>query len=138
MKSLAKGVTFGGRLPGIIVLAIIQFTVGIIHVFMGFSMLLGTFTITFQIMTSTVYSVYTLIYGCLTIFFTYLFWTMKRLGWIGTIAVSIFVILADTLAVFNVFNILGIPKVASIGEIPYSIMVIASLLQHQVRSKYNE
>lgn len=136
MKSLAKGVTFGGHLPGIIVLIIIQFTVGIIHVFMGFSMLLGNFPITSQIMTSTVYCVYTLVYGCLTTFFAYLLWTKNRFGWIGTVAISFFVILVDTLTVFNVLNILGIPKVAGIGEIPYSILVIACLLQNKVRSQY--
>ena len=130
-------IAFKGRYLGITFLVIVQFIVGLIHMFFGAAMLSGIFSVSSYLGTPIIYSVYTLVYGCLTFFFTYLVWTTKRLGWIGTVAVSFFVILADTLTVFNLFNVLGIPKLAAIGEIPFSIVIILYLLQDHVRSKYN-
>lgn len=137
MKKPTKNVTIRGQFLGVIVLVVIQFIVGIIHIFFGFAMLSGNFSVASYSMTPLIYSFYTLAYGCLTFFFTYLFWIGKRFGWIGIVAVSLFVILADTLTAFNLFNGLGIPKVAAIGEIPFSILILTYLLQHHVRSKYN-
>ena len=130
-------ITFKGQYLGVTFLVIVQFIVGLIHMFFGLAMLSGNFSVASYSVTPIVYSVYTLVYGCLTFFFTYLVWTTRRSGWIGTVAVSCFVILADTLTVFDLVNVLGIPKLAAIGEIPFSIIIIVYLLQHHVRSKYN-
>lgn len=137
MKRPQKVVTFKGRFLGIAVLVVVQSIIGIIHVIFGFAMLSGNFSVAAFSMTPFVYSIYTLAYGSLTLLFTYLVWVGKRLGWIGTVAVSLFVILADVLTVLNLLSILGIPKGAAIGEIPFSILILAYLLQHHVRSKYS-
>ena len=139
MKRSEGVVSVRGRFLGIAVLAVVQFIVGIIHVFFGFALLSGSFSVASYSLMPMVYTVYTLVYGLLTLFFTYLIWAGKRSGWIGTVAVSLFVILVDTLAVLDLSNVLGIPapKVAAIGEIPFSILVLVYLLQYHVRSKYN-
>ena len=129
--------SFRGRSLGIVILVAIQFVVGIIHTIFGFMMLSGNFSATSFSLEPAIYSIYTLVYGCLTLIFTYLLWLQKRSGWLGTIVVSLFVIFADTLTVFNLLSVLGIPKTAAIGEIPFSIMVIAYLVQLHGRSKYS-
>ena len=137
MNNKRNDITFRGRYLGVIVLAVVQYIVGIIHISFGLIMLSGNFSMNSSLITSTIYSLYTLVYGILTFVFTYLFWKGKRLGWIGTIMVSLFVILADTLTVLNLLSVLGIPKIAAIGEIPFSTLIIFYLLQNHVRSKYN-
>jgi hypothetical protein len=135
MNKLAKG--YKGRSLGTLVLVAIQLVVGVIHTLFGLMMVSGNFSATSFSLEPTIYSIYTLIYGCLTLIFTYLLWLQKRSGWLGTIAVSLFVIFADTLTVFNLLSVLGIPKTAAIGEIPFSILIIAYLVQENVRIKYN-
>ncbi len=139
MKRPTNVVIFRGRFLGIAVLVVVQFIVGIIHVVFGFALLSGSFSFSSYSILPIVYTVYTLVYGWLTLFFAYLMWAGKRSGWIGTVAVSLFMILVDTLAVLGLSNVLGIPspKVAAIGEIPFSILVLIYLLQQYVRSKYN-
>ena len=61
----------------------------------------------------------------------------KRSGWIGTWVISAFVILVDTTAVFSLFNVLGIPKFAALGEVPYSLFILFYLIEDHIRSKYN-
>jgi hypothetical protein len=128
--------TFRGRFLGVVVLVGLQLIVGVIHIFFGFVMLSGSFAVSFT-STPVVYSIYTLVYGCLTFVFAYLLWLGKPSGWIGTVAVSLFVIIADTLTVLNLFTGLGIPASAALGEIPFSIIVIGYLIQSHVRTKYN-
>jgi len=130
-------ITFRGRYLGVTFFVIVQFIVGIIHIFFGLAMLSGSFSFASYSVTPIVYSFYTFAYGCFTFFFTYLVWITSRFGWIGTVAVSFFVILADTFAVFNVINFLGIPELAAIGEIPFSIVIILYFLQYHIRSKFN-
>ena len=84
-----------------------------------------------------IYNFYTLAYGLLVVFFTYLFWKERRLGWIGTVAVSLFVIIVDTLALFDLINVLGIPKTAGLGEIPYSLFILFYLFEDHIRLKYS-
>jgi len=72
----------------------------------------------------------------LTLLLTYLIWTDKIFEWIGTIAISSFAILADTLSVLDLLAILGIPKLVDFGEILFSVMVIASLLKPHLRYEY--
>ena len=104
--------------------------------FFGLVMLSGSLEVSL-ISTPVVYSLYTLVYGCLTFVFAYLLWLGKPSGWIGTIAVSLFVIVADTLTVLDLFTGLGIPATAALGEIPFSIVIVAYLIQRHVRTKYN-
>jgi hypothetical protein len=127
--------SFRGRFLGVVVLVVLQLAVGIIHMFFGLVMLSGSLEVSFT-STPVVYSLYTLFYGCLTFTFAYLLWIDKRIGWFGTIAVSLFVIVADTLAVLDLFTGLGIPTTAALGEIPFSIVVIAYLIQSHVRTRY--
>jgi len=136
MERPQKVVTVKGRLLGIAFLVVVQFIIGLIHVIFGFAMLTGSFTVATFSMTPLVYSIYTSAYGSLTLLFTYLVWVGKRLGWVGTAAVSLFVIVADVLAVLDLLSILGIPKFAAVGEISFSIVVLAYILQSHVRSKY--
>ncbi|MFA5363742.1 MAG: hypothetical protein WC325_00990 [Candidatus Bathyarchaeia archaeon] len=136
MKRPEATISVKGRFLGVALLVVIQFIVGVIHIILG----LATISVNpLGASFSMTYNVYTLVYGCLTVFFTYLLWNGKRLGWIGTVATSIFVIVVDSLAAFDVSNILSIPapKFAAIGKITFSILVLAYLLQHHVTSKYN-
>ena len=136
MKRPIENIKVRGRFLGVFILVIYQYFVGAIHIFFGLSMLLGIFSAASYSITPTVYSVYTLVYGCLTFVFTYFVWKGKRLGWIGTVTVSLFVIIVDTLALLSLFNVLGIPKIAGLGEIPYSLIIVIYLLQNHVRVKY--
>ena len=125
-----------GRFLGVFVLVAIQSIVGIIHIFFGFTMILGIYSVAYSSAT-LIYSYYTFSYGVLTLFFTFLFWKGARLGWIGTIAISAFVILVDTLAAIDLFNVLGIPNLAALGEIPYSFIIVFYLFEDHIRSKYS-
>ena len=119
MNKIKTDVTFKNRYLGVVFLVVVQAIVGVIHLFFGLVMISGIFSFNMY-PTLMSYSIYTLIYGFLTILFTIWLWKQKRLGWIGTVAIALFVITVDSLAVFNVTNFLGIPapKVAAIGEIP--------------------
>ena len=138
MKRTEKVVTFKGRFFGIAVLVVIQLINGIIHTFSGLALLLGSYIpMASSSNAPSIFSFYTLTYGILTIVFTYLLWKGKRLGWIGTVAVSSFVIIADILTIFDLITFLGVVKTAGIGEIPYCIVIIIYLIQTHVRSKYS-
>jgi hypothetical protein len=133
MKKPDRVVTFRGRFLGIGVLVAIQVINGLIHTFFGLVLVLGTYI---SMTASSVFSFYTLIYGILTLLFTYLLWKGKRLGWIGTVAVALFVIVADSLTVLDLLTFLGIIKTAAIMEIPYSFVTVLYLIQNHVRTKY--
>jgi hypothetical protein len=136
MKNPDNAVTFRGRFLGLAFLVVVQFFVGIVHVVLGFTMFVSGFSLAAFSVTPLIYSVYTLAYGCLTLLFAYLLWMGKPLGWLGTVGVSLFVIAADVLTVLDVLHFLGIPRLAAIGEVPFSLVVLAYLLQVHVRSKY--
>lgn len=136
MKTLDNAATFRGRFLGLAFLVVVQFFIGIIHVVVGFTMFVSGFTLAVFSDTPLIYSVYTLAYGCLTLLFAYLLWTGKPLGWTGTVGVSLFVIVADVLTVLGGLKFLGIPRLAAIGEVPFSLIILAYLLQIHVRSKY--
>lgn len=138
MKRPTTAVTFRGRFLGIAVLVVIQLINGIIHTFSGLALLLGSYILMASSSNApSIFSFYTLTYGILTIVFTYLLWKGKRLGWIGTVAVSSFVIIADILTIFDLITFLGVVKTAGIGEIPYCLVIIIYLIQTHVRSKYS-
>ncbi|XHH09343.1 MAG: hypothetical protein ACFCUE_01595 [Candidatus Bathyarchaeia archaeon] len=134
MKSKQEPVTIKGRSLGITTLTVAQTLIGIIHVSAGL-MLLGS-ELLMGTQVSIVYDIYTLTFGLLTIVFAVLIWQGKKLGWFGTIAISIFVIIADTLTVLNLPSIPGIPRFAAAGEIPYSLFVVFYLMLPHVRKKF--
>ena len=137
MKKPDRAVTYRGRFLGIGILTGIQVINGLIHTFFGLVLVLGTYiSMAVSSNATSVFSFYTLIYGILTLFFTYLLWNGKRLGWIGTIVVALFVIIADSLTVIDLLTFLGIIKTAAIVEIPYSLVSVLYLIQNHVRTKY--
>lgn len=138
MKKSKNDVTFRGRYLGILVLVIVLSIVGFVHVFFGLALISGNLHFG-SYSTALIYSVYTFVYGFLAVFFSYLLWKEKRTGWIGTVSILIFVIVVDTLAVYNLSNILNVPapNFAAIGEIPFSILILAYLFQDHIRSKYD-
>ena len=77
-----------------------------------------------------------IVFGSLTLVFAVFIWRGKKAGWIGTILVSLFVIVADSLTVLDLPSIPGIPKFPAATEIAYSIIVIVYLLQPHVRKKF--
>lgn len=137
MNSHCKVPEFKGRILGIAVLVAIQLIIGFIHGILGFTMLLVSFSVAAFSITQLIYSICTTTYGLLTLFFTYLVWMSNRLGWIGTVMVSLFVIIVDTLTLLSLLTVLGIPEFAAVGEIPYSTILIEYLLQPHVKAKYS-
>jgi hypothetical protein len=137
MDSYCNGPEFKGRFLGIAILVAVQIIIGFIHGIFGFTMFSGSFSVAAFSITQLIYSICTTTYGLLTLFFTYLVWARSRLGWIGTVAVSLFVIVADTLTLLNLLTVLGIPEFATVGEIPYSTIVLGYLLQPHVKAKYS-
>jgi hypothetical protein len=115
----------GGRYPGVFVLVILQFLVGSIHAVIGLGLV---FTTSGELG----YNIYTFLYGVLNIIFAYGVWSGKKSGWLGTIIMSLFVIVVDICAVLNITLILGVPKTAALGEIVYSLVVVAYLFQPKI------
>jgi hypothetical protein len=83
-----------------------------------------------------VYDFYTIIFSVLTVVFAVYIWQGKKAGWVGTVAVSLFVIAADSLTLLDLPSVPGIPKFAGFGEITYSVLIIIYLCTSQVRRKY--
>lgn len=120
--------SFRGRYFGIAVLVAAQYAIGALHFGAGLALLvLGT---------PDIYSVYTLVFSVLVTVFAYGLWKSTQIGWVGTVAVSLFVIAADSLALLDLPTIPGIPKFAGFGEITYSVIAVVYLLQRHVRAKY--
>lgn len=137
MKKPLENIKASGRFLGVFVLVIFQTLVGIMHIFFGSILLFESYvSIASSSTAPLIYSYYTLVFGLFTIVFTYLFWIEKRSGWLGTTAISLFVIVADILALLDFFNVLGIPNTAGLGEIPYSLFVLFYLFENHIRLKY--
>ena len=141
MDNAHPPITYKGRSLGIILLTAAQALVGFIHVVFGFWLLTAPRITPFVSIigsssSADIYSVYTIVFGFLTLLFAVLLWLQKRWGWISTIAVLIFVIAADSLTLLDLPSVPGIPKLACYGEITYSIIVIFYLVQSRVRTKY--
>lgn len=132
--SKREPVTIKGRSLGITALTAAQLLIGIIHAIFGLLLLVSELAIGSQI--SIVYDIYTIVYGLLTLVFAVYIWHGKKIGWAGTIAVSIFVIIADTLTVLNLPSIPGIPWLAAPFEISYSLIVVFYLFLPDVRQKF--
>lgn len=123
--------SFKGKYLSVLVLVIIQFLGGIVHAIIGFGLI-------YAVSGELVYNIYTLLYGIFSMIFAYGIWTGKKLGWLGTIFVSLFVIVVDVSTVLNVQLIAGVPKSAAFGEILISIIFIAYLLQPKVVRVFKE
>jgi hypothetical protein len=133
-KSQPPNITYKGRSLGIVLLTAAQIFIGAIHIFFGF--LLFAFENLNFIQATIAYDVYTVIFGGLTVIFAVLIWQGKKAGWVGTIAVSLFVIAADSLTLLDLPSIPGIPKFAGFTEIGYSVLIIVYLCTNRVRKKY--
>jgi hypothetical protein len=118
--------TYRGRSIGIAALTGAQLLIGSIHVFFG--ILLLAYENATSLQSTVTYDVYTIVFGSLTILFAVFIWRGKKAGWIGTISVSVFVIIADSLTLLDLPSIPGIPKFAGATEIVYSVVIIAYLL----------
>lgn len=136
MNRSGTSITYRGRIPSLVVLVVVQFLIGIIHVFSGVLLLLwgSIATLSTSMKTPEIYSIYTLLFGLLIFIFTYAIWMSKRWGWIGTVAMSILVILVDSLTLLNLPSIPGIPKSAAVVEIIYSLLILLYLSQINVRA----
>ena len=114
---------------GILVLTILQLLNGAIHTIIGTAFLVLNIGI-------MEYNLYTLLYGALNLVFLYGLWTGKKIGWIGTILVSTFVIVVDVCAILDVQLIAGVPKAAALGEIVISLAILVFLMMPKVRQHF--
>ena len=126
--------TYKGRSLGIVILTAAQIIIGAIHAFFG--VLLLAFENLSFLPATAIYDVYTFIFGVLVMVFAVFVWQGKKAGWIGTVAVSLFVVAADSLTLLDLPSIPGIPKFAGFAEISYSVLIIIYLCGSQVRKKY--
>ena len=131
--------SFKERCFGLAVLVGAQLIVGLIHVvFGGWLLFASDDSAAYIFSLGYIYNLYTLLFGLLTLVFTVGLWFKKNWGWYGTLAVAFFVIVADSLRMLNLPSVPGIPMIAGFGEIPYSIIVVAYLLQSHVRIDYKK
>ena len=141
---MSKGyppVTFQGRYLGLVALVVVQVLVGFIHVVFGLWMLSASSLEVFGIVSSGhlaayIYSMYTIVFGFLSLVFSAGLWLERRWGWVGTVALLAFVVIADSLMLLDLPSVPGIPKFAGYGEITYSIIVLIYLWQNHIRVKY--
>jgi len=134
MKTSPPQIFVKGRPLGVFILISAQLLVGAIHVFFG--LLLLAFDISMVLSSTVAYDVYTSLFGLLTLVFAVYLWRGKKIGWVGTIVLSLFVIAADSLTLLNLPSIPGIPKLPAFAEIGYSMLVIGYLSLGHVRSKF--
>jgi hypothetical protein len=119
--------TFQGRKIGLVLLVVIQLLVGLVHMVFGVGLFVAA---------PDIYSVYTIVFSVLTVVFAVGLWKEKKWGWVGTVSVAVFVIVVDLLTMIDLPSIPGIPKFAGYGEIPYSAIILAYLLQAPIRTQY--
>lgn len=133
MSKKQTPLTYKGRSLGIVILTVAQLLIGAIHAFFG--LLLLAFENLSFIQATAAYDVYTFVFGLLVLVFAVFIWQGKKAGWVGTVAVSLFVIVADSLTLLDLPSIPGIPKFPALTEILYSLLAVFYLLQANVRRK---
>ena len=121
--------SFKGRFFGLFILAILQFLNGTVHTIIRIFLI---FTASGEL----VYNIYTFLYGILNLIFGHCLWSDKKSGYLGTISVSLFIIVVDISTVFGVSLIAGVPKAEALGEIMYSLFVISYLFQPKVIKQF--
>jgi len=138
MSNTRYPITYKGRSIGIVTLTLAQSLIGSTHVFSGLWLLTASSSANSasSAQSPLIYSVYTLIFGLLTLIFASGIWLERSWGWIGTIAVSILVVVADALTLLGLPSIPGIPRSAAAAEIAYNLIVVLYLSQPRVRIKY--
>jgi hypothetical protein len=134
MSNKPYPITYKGRSLGIVVLTAAQILIGVIHVFSGLLLLSSELAAKTQV--SIPYDVYTLVFGLLVLMFAVFVWRQKKLGWAGTVAVFLFVIVADGLVLLGSPSIPGIPRAPALTEIAYSVLVVGYLFLGHVRAKF--
>ena len=134
MSSKPIPVTYKGRSLGIAVLVTAQLLIGIVHVVSGIMLLGAEFAAGGVV--NAAYDVYTFVFGLLVFVFAVFIWQGKKVGWVGTIAISLFVIVADSLTLLDLPSIPGIPKLPAYTEIAYSVILVCYLLTGKVRKKF--
>jgi heme A synthase len=134
LSNQRKQVTFKGRSLGIVALTAFQLLIGVIHVFSGLWLLASEVAVSSQV--SLAYDIYTLVFGLLVLVFAVFIWQGKKAGWIGTVGVSLFVIVADALTLLDLPSIPGIPKFPALTEIAHSVLIVVYLCSSHVRKKY--
>ena len=141
MKKAVSPFEYKGRTLGIVALVAVQVLIGFVHVVFGFWLLVASWAaplvgVVGSFSAGDIYSIYTIIFGFLTLLFAVPLWMKKRWGWVGTFAVLAFVVVADSLALLDLPSVPGIPKFAGFSEIAYGILVMVYLLKVHVRVKY--
>jgi hypothetical protein len=130
MRNNPKPPLIYGRTIGVVALTVAQLIIGVIHVFSG--ALLFAYEDLSHLPATAAYDIYTLVYGVFVLVFAVYFWRGKWIGWVGTVAVSVFVIVADSMTLLDLPSIPGIPKGPAAAEIIYSLIVVAYLLKKQI------
>src|SRR3972149_12259263 len=100
MNNAHPPVEYKGRSLSIVFLIAAQVLVGFIHVVFGFWLLTATWIpssvgIFGSSSAPDIYSVYTIVFGFLTLLFALLFWVQKRGGWVGTFGQLGLVVVVD-------------------------------------------
>jgi len=134
MGSKREPIEYKGKSLGIIILTSAQLLIGFIHAVFGFLLLASENSF---LKTTVPYDFYTLAFGLLVLIFAAYLWQGKKTGWVGTIVVSVFVSVADALALMGLPSIPGIPKLAAPTEITYSVFVVFYLLLPHVKNKFS-
>jgi hypothetical protein len=127
-------ISYKGRSLGIVVLTVAQLFIGAIHVFFGLLLLMFE-SISF-LQATVAYDVYTFVFGLLSLVFAVFIWQSKKVGWVGTVVVSLFVIAADSLTLLDLPSVPGVPKLPALTEIAYNLLIVLYLFQSGVRRKY--
>jgi hypothetical protein len=123
--------TVYGKSLGIAILTGLQLLIGLIHLLFGLRLL--AYEDLSALPATAVYGSYTFMFGVLVIVFAYGIWLSKKVGWFGTIAVSVFVIIADSSAFLGSPIIPGTPVSPAAAEICYSSILIAFLLRGRIK-----
>ena len=126
-------ITYKGRSFGIMILTSAQILIGVIHTIFGFLLLASENSF---LKATVAYDFYTIAFGLLVLVFAVFIWRGKKIGWSGTIVVSVFVSVADVLALMGLPSIPGIPKFAAPTEIAYSVFVVFYLFLPHVKKKF--
>ena len=138
MSNLNVPIVYRGKTLGILMLVASQLLIGSIHSVFGFWLLSTPKIAPFIGNTSApdIYSIYTIVFGLLTLIFAAGLWLTKSWGWVGTVAVAFFVTVADTLTLLDLPSVPGIPKLACFLEISYSLLILLYLLQPHTRTMF--
>jgi hypothetical protein len=113
----------------------LQLLIGGIHLFFGFWLLATNLASSVGLETNFVYSVYTIAFGTTASILTFGIWIGKNWGSFGTIALLLFVIGVDLMAVLDLPTVPGVPKFAAGAEILYSTLISLYLLKLRIKPK---